>query len=62
MNMRAPVRVVLELELDEHTISGRIAVNDNPECDFYGWLELIHKLQRATDSESPHDVRPGNGQ
>jgi hypothetical protein len=64
MNPREPVRVVLELEheRDQPTISGRIAVNDNPECDFYGWLELIHKLQRATDSESPHKGRLGHGQ
>jgi hypothetical protein len=53
---------VLELEQDEHTISGRIAVNDNPERDFYGWLELIHKLQRAADGESPHKGRPDLGQ
>jgi hypothetical protein len=62
MNTREPVRVVLELELDQHTISGRIAVKDNPECDFYGWLELIHQLQRATDSESPRTGRADHGQ
>jgi hypothetical protein len=62
MNTREPVRVVLELEHDEPTISGSIAVNDNPEHGFYGWLELIHKLQRATDTESPHSRRPSHGQ
>ena len=62
MNTREPVRVVLELEHDERTISGRIAVNDDPERDFYGWLELIHKLERATGSESPHDGSLGHGQ
>ena len=63
MNPREPVRVVLELEheRDQPTISGRIAVNDNPECDFYGWLELIRQLQRATDSDSPDKPGAGHG-
>jgi hypothetical protein len=43
-----PVRVVLELTDSEHTISGRITVDDTPRGDFYGWLELIGRLQRAT--------------
>jgi arsenite methyltransferase len=43
-----PVRIVLELEHDEHTISGRIAAADAAARDFYGWLELIDRLERAT--------------
>jgi hypothetical protein len=60
MNTRDPVRVVLELkhEHEQHTISGRIAVNNNPESGFYGWLELIHKLHLATDSASPDTGGP----
>jgi hypothetical protein len=53
---------VLELEHDERTISGRIAVSDNPERNFYGWLELIRQLQRATDSDSPDKGGGGHGQ
>jgi hypothetical protein len=45
-----PVRVVLELERNEQTISGRIGVDNVPTDDFYGWLELIGRLQRATGS------------
>jgi hypothetical protein len=43
-----PVRVVLELAHNQRTISGRIAIDDTPRGDFYGWLELIDRLQRAT--------------
>jgi hypothetical protein len=43
-----PVRVVLELTHAGHTITGRIAVDDTPRGDFYGWLELIGGLERAT--------------
>lgn len=50
------------LERDEDTISGRIAVNDNPGPDFYGWLELIDRLERATDSRLPPKGDPGHGE
>jgi hypothetical protein len=58
VNRPEPVKVVLELEHDERTICGRIVVNDHPGRDFYGWLELIHRLERATDSEQPHGGDP----
>ena len=47
MTSSEPVRVVLKLVPGEETISGRIAVDDVSEGDFYGWLELIDRLQRA---------------
>jgi hypothetical protein len=62
VNRPEPVRVVLELEHDERTISGRIVVNDHPGRDFYGWLELIDRLERATDSELPHGGGSDHGQ
>jgi hypothetical protein len=40
---------VLELEHNGHTISGRIVVDDAAQSDFYGWLGLIERLERATD-------------
>jgi hypothetical protein len=58
VNRPEPVKVVLELERGEHTISGRIVVNDHPGRDFYGWLDLIERLERATDSEFPHRGGP----
>jgi hypothetical protein len=53
---------VLELELDERTISGRIVVNDHPGRDFYGWLELIDRLERARESGLPHGAGADHGQ
>jgi hypothetical protein len=44
---------MLELQHDERTISGSIAVDDNPPRSFYGWLELLDRLERATNSELP---------
>jgi hypothetical protein len=42
-----PTRVVLELEDNGKTISGRLTPEGAPAIDFYGWLELIDKLERA---------------
>jgi hypothetical protein len=53
---------MLELHHDERTISGRIAVDDNPPRSFYGWLELIDRLERAKDGGLPHKGEPCHGQ
>lgn len=41
------VRVVVEIEHTGNTITGRIAVEGCPADRFYGWLELIDRLDRA---------------
>jgi hypothetical protein len=47
-----PVRVVLEIEHEEGTISGRVAVAGVQASAFYGWLELIDQLERAVDGSA----------
>jgi len=43
-----PVRVMVEIDKGAETISGRITVGGAPSGTFYGWLELIDRLERAT--------------
>jgi hypothetical protein len=43
-------RAVVEIERDERTISGHVAINDAEPTGFFGWLELIDALERATDT------------
>ena len=50
MNAVQPVRVVLEIERQQSTISGQLAVNGAPARGFFGWLELIDRLERAIAS------------
>jgi hypothetical protein len=40
---------VLEIETAAGTISGQLAIEDAPARSFYGWLELIDRLERATN-------------
>jgi hypothetical protein len=47
MEITGPVQVVLQLETTDSTISGRISVAGAPPTDFFGWLELIDRLERA---------------
>jgi hypothetical protein len=42
------VRVVVELQVVADTIRGQIAVENAPAVDFFGWLELINRLERAS--------------
>jgi hypothetical protein len=44
-----PVRVVLEIQRTRRTISGQVAVDGAQASGFYGWLELIDELERASD-------------
>jgi hypothetical protein len=48
MRVPEPVRVVLELEHGLDTITGHVAIAGDPAARFYGWLELIDRLDRGT--------------
>ena len=50
------IRAVIDIERGESTIRGRLAINDAPARGFFGWLELIDLLERAT---SPSAAPPG---
>jgi hypothetical protein len=43
------VQVAIEIEAGEGTIRGRFAVEGLPESEFFGWLELLDLLFRASD-------------
>jgi hypothetical protein len=47
MGEDGPVQVVVELERTGSTISGHVAVAGAPPRGFFGWLELIDRLERA---------------
>lgn len=42
------VRAQVEIERTERTITGQLAIDGAPATDFFGWLELIDALERAT--------------
>ena len=42
------VRVLLEIRHTGKTVSGQVAVEGSSPSDFFGWLELIDRLERAS--------------
>ena len=59
MEFATPVQVVLEMEPAEATISGRISVEGASPTGFFGWLELIDRLDRAARQAADAPQRPG---
>lgn len=43
------VRVLVEIRHTGQTISGQVAVEGASPSDFFGWLELIDRLERAAE-------------
>jgi hypothetical protein len=43
------VRVLLEIRHTGKTVSGQVAVEGSSPSDFFGWLELIDRLERASE-------------
>jgi hypothetical protein len=57
MNTAERIRAVIEIERGEQTISGQVATDDAPAREFFGWLELIDLLERATWPPTPSCAR-----
>jgi hypothetical protein len=43
------VRVLVEIRHTGQTISGQVAVEGASPIDFFGWLELINRLEHAAE-------------
>ena len=53
MNTVEPVRVLIEIRQTADTIVGWVALNGEQATDFYGWLELIDRLDAAASLHGP---------
>jgi hypothetical protein len=49
MSPRQPLQVVVDLEQTDETVKGRITVAGAASTEFFGWLELIDRLDRAVE-------------
>lgn len=63
VNAGGSVRIVIELDRSASTVSGRLAVEEEPPKSFFGWLELIDSLERLqerpTSEHKTHGDRTG---
>ena len=46
MRPREPLQVVVDLEQTDETVRGHITVAGAASTEFFGWLELIDRLDR----------------
>lgn len=58
MRPGGPVQVAIEIEPADGTIRGRFAVAGVAGEQFFGWLELLDLLGRASDAHN-QDSSPG---
>jgi hypothetical protein len=61
MDVTRPVQVMVEIKPTGGTVRGRISVDGAPPSGFFGWLELIDRLERAAATRAksrtwPQDV------
>ncbi|HUA07449.1 MAG TPA: hypothetical protein VMB27_26340 [Solirubrobacteraceae bacterium] len=52
------MRVIVEIERGATTVNGQITVDGTDPRDFFGWLELIDRLERAAGHRSTGDPAP----
>jgi len=52
MSPTEPLQVVVDLEQIDETVKGHITVAGAATTEFFGWLELIDRLDRAVDFEA----------
>ncbi len=52
VSVQQPVRVLVEVQQTDGTIHGQVAVGGSTSTRFYGWLELIDEIDRATAPQS----------
>jgi hypothetical protein len=53
MSTSRGMRVIVDIERTATTVSGQIAVSDGTPVAFFGWLDLIDRLERAAGLPGP---------
>jgi len=56
-----PVRVIVEIQRADDTVSGQLTVDGHATAGFFGWLELIDLLRRASDASGSPAAIAANG-
>ena len=52
MSHSEPLQVVVDLEQTAETVKGQVTIGGAASTAFFGWLELIDRLDRAVERHS----------
>jgi hypothetical protein len=55
MNRGAVVEVIVQIGHSDGTVSGQVTAPGEPGAEFFGWLELMDRLERAVDRQEAAD-------
>jgi hypothetical protein len=56
MESEPPVRVLVEIQTTGKTVAGQVAVEGASASGFFGWLELIDRLEQAAEGGPPDSL------
>jgi hypothetical protein len=48
---RGVVEVIVQIGHSDGTVTGQVMAPGAPEAEFFGWLELMDRLERAVDRQ-----------
>lgn len=51
MNRGAVVEVIVQIGHSDGTVTGQVMAPGAPGAEFFGWLELMDRLERAMDRQ-----------
>jgi hypothetical protein len=51
MSQGAVVEVIVQIGHSDGTVSGQVTAPGAPGAEFFGWLELMDRLERALDRQ-----------
>jgi hypothetical protein len=51
MDRGALVEVIVQIGHSDGTVTGQVTAPGAPEAEFFGWLELMDRLERAVDRQ-----------
>jgi hypothetical protein len=52
---RGVVEVVVQIGHSDGTVTGQVTAPGAPGAEFFGWLELMDRLERAVDRQEAMD-------
>jgi hypothetical protein len=60
MSTSRRMRVIVDIERSATTVSGQITIGEVTPVEFFGWIELIDRLDRAAGAPAS-GIGPGAG-
>jgi hypothetical protein len=61
MNRGAVVELIVQIGHSDGTVAGQVTAPGAPGAEFFGWLELMDRLERALDRQEALNSQSRSG-